>query len=119
MYVDLKEVEKDNRGTSFAEMYYNTAYRYFMLNDKTQAEKFFLHAIFQFNSCSIYGNRRDVGIARCQYQLGELLGNDRKEECANYYYHAYETFNRCLGENHIETKRCYDKLNEFKTYLKK
>lgn len=119
LYVDLKEVEKDNRGTSFAEMYYNTAYRYFMLNDKTQAEKFFLHAIFQFNSCSIYGNRRDVGIARCQYQLGELLGNDRKEECANYYCHAYETFNRCLGENHIETKRCYDKLNEFKTYLKK
>lgn len=119
LYVDLKEVEKDNRGTSFAEMYYNTACRYFVTNDKEQAEKFFLHAIVQFNSCSICGNRRDVGIARCRYQLGELFGDERREEAAIYYSQAYEDFKRCLGDEHIETKRCYEKLNEYKLYLKK
>lgn len=119
LYVDLKEVEKDNRGTSFAEMYYNTACRHCALGDKEQAEKFFLHAISQFNSCSIYGNQRSVGIARCKYQLGELIGSEQKERAASYYSQAYEEFSSCLGSEHIETRRCHEKLNKFKSYLQK
>lgn len=119
LYIDLKEVDKDNRGTAFAEMYYNTACRYYVIKNREQAEKFFLHSISQFNSCSICGNRRDVGIARCQYQLGELFGEERAEKTAELYANAYETFKRCLGDEHVETQRCLEKLNMYRSYLKK
>ena len=115
LYVDLKEVDRDNRGTYFAEMYYNTACRYLVQGNVEQAEKFFLHSIKQFKSCSIYGNRREVGIARCQYQLGIMLCEEKIEETTNYFSEAYKAFRECLGDKHIETIRCKEKLNKCKT----
>lgn len=80
-----------------------------------KAEKFFMHSIKQFKSCSIYGNRREVGIARCQYQLGIMLCEEKIEETTNYFSEAYKAFRECLGDKHIETIRCKEKLNKCKT----
>lgn len=118
LFVDLKEVDKDNRGTYFAEMYYNTACRYLIEGNVEQAEKFFLHAITQFKSCSIYGNRRDVGIARCQFQLGNMMCEKKTEESKSYFIEAYKSFQECLGDKHIETIRCKEMLNKCKNNLK-
>lgn len=115
LYVDLKEVDRDNRGTYFAEMYYNTACMHLVQGNMDQAEKFFLHAIVQFKSCSVYGNRRDVGIARCQYQLGIMLCEEKMEEATKYFTEAYKAFCECLGDKHIETIRCKERLNRCKT----
>lgn len=119
LFVDLKEVDKDNRGTFFAEMYYNTACIHKNLGDRERAEEFFLHAIVQFKSCSLYGNRRDVGIARCQYQLGNILYEEKTEEAISDFSNAHKTFVKCLGDKHIETKRCREMLDKCKTYSRK
>lgn len=118
LYVDLKEVDRDNRGTYFAEMYYNTACRYLVLDNREQAEKFFLHAIVQFKSCSIYGNRRDVGIARCQNKLGYMLYEEKIEEATHNFSEAYKSFEKCLGDKHVETIRCKEMLDKCKKSLR-
>ena len=117
--VDLKEVDKDNRGTFFAEVYYNTACINLIIGDRERAEKYFLHAIRQFVSCSLYGNRRDVGIARCQYQLGNMIYEEKTEEAISFFSKAHEALVECLGDKHIETKRCREMLDKCKTYSRK
>jgi len=114
LYVDLKEVDKDNRGTYFAEMYYNTACMYLIEGNMEQAEKFFLHAINQFMSCSIYGNRKEVGIARCLYQMGIIVCEEKIEDKTFFFSEAYKIFRKYLGDKHIETIRCKEKLNKCK-----
>ena len=116
LFVDLKEVDKNNRGTFFAEVYYNTACRYLILDDRELAGTIFIHAIEQFISCSLYGNRRDVGIARCQYQLGNISHEENTEEAIFYFSKAHETFVRCLGDKHIETKHCQEMLEKCQPY---
>ena len=114
--MDLKEVDRDNRGTYFAEMYYNIACRYLVQENMEQAEIYFLYAIEQFKTRSIYGygNRGEVGIARCQYQLGNMLWGQRMEDAKNYYCKALEIFKACLGNEHIETIRCKEMIGRCK-----
>jgi len=113
LFVDLKEVDRDNRGTYMAEMYYNNACRYLFRENREQAQKFFQHAIAHFRSSSTNGNRKTVGIARCLYQLGVICCEENKEAAVVYFSEAYKSFQECLGDKHIETTRCKEKLDQY------
>lgn len=117
LFCDLKEVDSDNRGTYFAEMYYNVALRYLMMEKFEQAEEYFLHSIEQFYNCSIVGNRRDVGIARSKYQIGKMKYDTSPKVSARYIQDAFETFEKCLGEKHSETIECREWLKKCEPYL--
>ncbi len=118
LYQDLKEVDKDKRETYFAEMYYNEAYMFKREGNYEDAIRFFEHAVNQFNVCSVYGNRRDVGIARSKYQLGRIKIKYDVDEALKLAKQAYKIFKNCLGNEHKETIMCKELLNECKQTLK-
>lgn len=117
LYVDLKEVDRDNRGTYFAEIYYNTACGYLVQGNMEEADKYFSHAIEQFMSCSRYGNRKGVGIARCLYQLGNMSCEENVDKAISCLKVAHKSFQGYLGGKHIETIRCKEMLNKCKKII--
>ena len=111
---DLKQVEKEARGHSMAETYYNVGCYYFERKDVKNAEKFLQHSIKHFNACGIYGNRTNIGRARCECKLCEIYmvgeNNDNIEELLKS---AIKTFQDCLGDRHIDTIKSKQLYNTF------